>query len=452
MNERMLNQWERVAVLFGVFALTVGLAGTARADETKAPGETDRAKTESVTIQHMVPHDSRSINQFETPKEEGPAYDGFMLNWGGAFTQQFQALHHSNTATPVIVAGVNTNQLMAVGAGFDNAMANMFLNAQLAKGIRVEMTTYLSTRHHNESWVKDGFLLIDGSPWDNKALDGLMKYLTLRVGHFEINYGDAHFRAGDAGNTMQNPLVGNLIMNAFTTEIGAELYARTPGGWMAMVGATGGEIRGTVENPARRAPTYLAKLGYDHQVNPETRVRLTGSLYSTAKSANNTLYSGSRAGSPYFDVLLNTTGSITSSAWTGDVQPGLSSKITAMVVNPFFKYRGFEVFGNVEQAKGHTAVETADRTWSQTAGEGLYRFAHDQFYVVGRYDTVKGRLAGMTNDVTVDRVQGGGGWFLAPTVMMKLEYVKQQYKDYPAANILHGGVFEGTMITGVVSF
>ena len=452
MNAHTQRRRMLVAGLFAVLVAGPGFAGIARADEAQAPGETARAKTETVTIEHFIPHDSRSLNQFETPKDEGPAYDGFVLNWGGAFTQEFQALHHSNTAAPVVVAGVNTNQLMTIGAGFDNAMANMFLNAQLAKGIRVEMTTYLSTRHHNESWVKDGFLLIDGSPWENAKLDALMKYLTLRVGHFEVNYGDAHFRASDAGNTMANPLVGNLLMNAFTTEIGAELYARGASGWMVMGGATGGEIRGTVENPAKRAPAFLAKLGYDHQVNDATRVRLTGSLYTTAKSANNTLYSGSRAGSPYFDVLLNTTGSVTSSAWTGDVQPGLSSKVTAMVVNPFVKFHGLEVFGNIEQAKGRTAVETTERTWKQLAGEGLYRFCNDQFYVVGRYDTVKGRLATVPNDVTVNRVQAGGGWFLTPTVMMKLEYVKQQYQDYPLTNILHGGEFEGTMITGVVSF
>jgi hypothetical protein len=341
---------------------------------------------------------------------------------------------------------------MAIGAGFDNAMANMFLNAQLARGIRVEMTTYLSTRHHNETWVKDGFLLVDGSPWENHTLDALMKYLTLRVGHFEINYGDAHFRSSDGGNTMPNPLIGNLIMNAFTTEIGGELYARSPSGWMVMGGVTGGEIRGTVENPSKRAPAYLAKLGYDHQTSATLRVRLTGSVYTTAKSLNNTLYSGSRAGSPYFDMLLNTTGSITSSAWTGDVQPGLSSKITAMVVNPFIKYRGLEMFGNLEQAKGRSAAETTDRTWKQYAGEGLYRFCHDQLYVVGRYNTVKGRLATVANDVRVDRVQAGGGWFLTPTVMMKAEYVRQRYRDFPAQNILNGGAFEGTMISGVVSF
>lgn len=428
------------------------MAGGAKAEETRAPGESERAKASPVTISNYVPRDSRTINHFEAPKEEGPAYEGFVLNWGGSFTQTFQMLHHTNTAAPQILNGVNQNALMPIGAGFNNAMANMYMNAQLARGIRVEMTTYLSTRHHNESWVKDGFLLVDASPWENGTLDQLMKYLTLRVGHFEVNYGDAHFRSSDAGNTMANPLVGNLIMNAFTTEIGAELYARDPRGFMAMVGATGGEVRGTVENPAKRAPSYLAKLGYDGQVQPDLRVRLTGSLYTTARSLNNTLYTGSRAGSPYFDVVMSQTTTVTASAWTGDVQPGLSSKITAMVVNPFVKYRGFELFGNVEQAKGRNAVETSDRKWTQLAGEGLYRFCDDQLYVVGRYNVVKGRPVGYTNDVTVDRVQAGGGWFIAPTVMMKFEYVKQQYKDYPATNILNGGEFEGTMISGVVSF
>jgi hypothetical protein len=373
------------------------------------------------------------------------------LNWGGSFTQEFQALHHSNTATPVIVTGVNTNQLLTIGSGFNNAMANMYLDAQLARNIRVEMTTYLSTRHHNDTWVKDGFLLVDGSPWANTTLDNIMKYTTLRIGHFEVNYGDAHFRSSDAGNTMFNPLIGNLIMNAFTTEVGGEAYVRK-GGWMGMFGATGGEIRGTVRSPSSRAPSYLGKVGFDRQLNPALRLRLTGSIYSTAKSISNTLYSGSRAGSPYFDVLVNTTATTDGNAWTGDVQPGLSSKVQAMVFNPFIKYRGFEFFGNAEQAKGRSAVETSDRTWHQYAVEGLYRFAWDDLYLAARYNTVKGRFAGFANDVTVDRTEIGGGWFLTPTIMMKTEYVRQEHKDYPVTNILNGGIFEGMMVEGVVSF
>jgi len=134
------------------------------------------------------------------------------------------------------------------------------------------------------------------------------------------------------------------------------------------------------------------------------------------------------------------------------VQPGLSSKVQAMVFNPFVKYRGFEFFGNAEQAKGRSAVETSDRTWHQYAIEGLYRFAWDDLYVGARYNTVKGRFAGFPNDVTVDRTEIGGGWFITSTIMMKTEYVRQEHKDYPVANILNGGKFEGMMVSGVVSF
>ena len=432
--------------------LAASLVAVARADEgQRTPGETERAKLAPITISYYRPHDARGINMFEPPKLEGAAYDGFVLSWGGGFTQQFQALHHSNTATPVIVGGTNQNQLMRIGSGFNNAVANMYMDAQLARGIRVEMTNYLSSRHHNETWVKDGYLLIDASPWENKTLDEIMEYLTLRVGHFEVNYGDAHFRATDNGNAIANPLVGNLIMNAFTTEIGAEAYVRK-NGWMVMAGATGGEIRGTVERPQDRAPSYLGKLGFDRQMNPDFRVRLTGSVYTTTKSVNNTLYSGSRAGSRYYDVLVNTTASVSVQAWTGDVQPGLSSKVTALVANPFVKYRGLELFGNIEQAKGRAATETSDRKWTQLAGEAVYRFAWDDLYVAARYNTVKGRFAGFANDVTVNRVQVGGGWFLTPNIMMKTEYVRQEHKDYPANNIFNGGKFEGMMVEGVVAF
>ena len=81
----------------------------ARAQEAqRTPGETERAKLSPIVIQNYRPHDARGINMFEPPKLEGVPYNGFALSWGGGFTQQFQALHHSNTAAPVIVGGVNT--------------------------------------------------------------------------------------------------------------------------------------------------------------------------------------------------------------------------------------------------------------------------------------------------------------------------------------------------------
>jgi hypothetical protein len=375
---------------------------------------------------------------------------------GAAFAQQFQNLAHQNGASPKIVtvngAPVNANQLIGIGSGFNNAVANLYLDAQLARGIRVQMTSYLSSRHHQESWVKDGFLLVDSSPVNTPLLNSIMKYTTLQVGHFEINYGDAHFRRTDNGNAMFNPFVGNLLMDAFTTEIGGEVYVRAPSGLLAMAGMTGGEVHGQVTQPGQRSPTYLGKLGIDRQLSQSARVRLTGSVYAKDKSVNNTLYSGSRAGSRYYDVLENTQSTESAQAWSGDVQPGLRSKVTAWVINPFVRFHGLEMFGNVEQAKGRAANELTDRTWHQYSGEALYRLFDDQFYFGGRYNIVKGTFSGIANEVSVDRTQFTTGWYVTPKVLAKLEYVKQNYLDFPTTDIRSGGRFEGAMIEGVVTF
>src|SRR5688572_28103305 len=203
------------------------------------------------------PEDKRGINVFEAPKDESVEYTGFQLQWGAAFTQQFQGLDHSSTADPRLVTtnGVTTdaNRLVRIDHGPNNAVANLYLNGQLARGIRVAMTTYSSARHHNETWVKDGYLLVDASPIDWRPLNDIMKYVTIKAGHFEINYGDAHFRRTDNGNSMRNPLVGNFIMDAFTTEVGGEVYLRAKG-FLGMFGVTGGEVRGMIAKPDKRSP------------------------------------------------------------------------------------------------------------------------------------------------------------------------------------------------------
>ena len=61
--------------------------------------------------------------------------------------------------------------------------------------------------------MKDGYIQIDASPIKVPALETVMKYTTLKVGHFEVNYGDAHFRRSDNGNGLYNPFVGNLLMD-----------------------------------------------------------------------------------------------------------------------------------------------------------------------------------------------------------------------------------------------
>ena len=55
-------------------------------------------------------------------------------------------------------------------------------------------------------------------------------------------------------------------------------------------------------------------------------------------------------------------------------------------------------------------------------------------------------------DQTVRRSQVGGGWFVTPNVLAKLEYVNQKYVDFPVSDIRYGGQFKGFMISGAVGF
>jgi len=404
-------------------------------------------------INHLRPADQRGVNVFEAPKEDQVSFTGFALSFGGAFTQEFQGLDHQNTATPAMTNGVNANQLITIGHGFNNAVANLNVNAQIAPGVRVAMTSYLSARHHQESWVKDGYVLIDDSPIDNPLLKRIMRYTTLRVGHFEINYGDAHFRRSDNGNSMYNPFVGNYILDVFTTEIGAEAYLRSHG-LIAMLGATGGEIHGQVTTPEKRTMSVLGKLGFDESLAPNVRVRLTGSFYANNKAASNTLFTGDRGGSPYYDVLENTASTETANAWSGQIRPGFSNKVNAEVINPFIKVGGAEFFGSFETATGGAFTEPKLRTLHQNVYEGLYRLGSgDQFYLGARYNTLKGQLIPKTyTDETVSRYQVGGGWFVTPNVLAKLEYVNQKYENFPLTDIRAGGKFKGFMVGGVVGF
>jgi hypothetical protein len=449
-------------VLLTLAASTAGAQGNSPADSSKpappdsvAPAAPRPALSlaPAIEIQYMRANDQRGINVFETPKTAGAPYEGFKLSFGAAFTQQFQGLGHENTAAPKVTNNVNANQLIDIGHGFNNASANLNVNAQLAPGIRVALTTYLSSRHHNETWVKDGYLLVDESPFEVPALQNLMKYLTIKAGHFEVNYGDAHLRRSDNGNALYNPFVGNLIMDAFTTEVGAEVYLRA-NGLMLMQSMTGGEIKGNILTPDDRAPAYITKLGFDKQLNADLRVRLTGSRYSNSKSPAGTLFAGDRAGSRYFFVLENTAATSTAQASSGLINPGFRRSVTAYQINPFIKLRGLELFGVIEQAKGaNTATEVGTRKWNQYAGEVIYRFlADEKLYVAGRYNTAEGELVGMTEKVGADRSQFGAGWFLTPNVLLKGEWVNQKYRDFPTTDIRNGGRFKGFMVEGVVAF
>ncbi len=484
---------------------------------------TGAAWAQQPAIQYFRPYDQRGINVFETSKQDTVAFDGLKVRFGANFVQGYQNLTHSNSAkanlgsniietapgsgsfinsvTGVAVPNIvrdpnvfggyrnsvtnalysNSMQVYQMAGGFPLAQANFNMDVQLADGVRLNLVSYMSSHHHNEFWVKGGYFQIDKVGFlGSEFMNNLWKNLTLKVGHMEVNYGDAHFRRSDGGNVLWNPFMEGNIMDEFSTEIGAELYWQK-NGIISMIAITDGEIQGNVSRPNDRKPSIYGKFGYDKTFENNLRARITGSFYTTKSSVSNTIFGGDRTGSNYQYVLQPTTATLTGNAFAGRFNPGYGDNVTAIMVNPFVKFGGLEFFGTWEYAKGKTAVENGEIQYSnpalprftsldnrqthQTVADVIYRFGkNEKFYVGARYGKVTSTILvgqstaatsisqGTRYPVSIDRTAFGGGWFITKNVLFKAEYVTQNYKDYPTDNILSGGKFNGVLVQGVIGF
>ena len=440
-----------VALMFAVPAMAQEQVAATVGGSSPEAAATDSASDEKDAAASFVlrPMGQQGLNLFEAPKFTGP-FDGIKVTLGGAFTLGFQALDHSNAAAPRLDAnGVDQNLLGTIRPGINLPAANLNLGVQLAPGINLALETYMSSRHHNEMWVKGGYATIEQSPIDLPVLNKVMEHTTIRAGMYEPNYGDAIFRRSDGGNTINNPFAENLLLDAFTTEPGADVMVRL-GDAFVMGGLTTGQNKGDIKDgPIAVNAAYLAKAGYDRQINDLLRVRLSGSVYTNNSSPAGTLYAGDRTGSNYWGVTDNAA----AAAFTnGRLNPSFRNETKAFQINPFVKVGGLELFGVLEKASGRAVTEAEARDVSQYAGDVVYRFAGDKLYLAGRYNVVKGDLAATVRDITVDRQVVAAGWFISPTMLTKVEYVQQSYDGFPTNDILHGAEFNGFVVQGSLAF
>ncbi len=420
-------------------------------------------------IQNFRPNDQTGINVFEPAKDLDTEFDGIKVRIGGSFTQQFQGISHSNDTT---FSG-SAAELYDLAPGFNTATANLNLDVQLDDGIRIALENYMSSRHHTEFWVKGGYIQIDKLPMFENT-DWYDKYFRVKIGHFQPNFGDQQFRRTDNGSAIYNPFVGNYIMDAFTTEIGGEVYFFPVEGIIAMAGASAGLIKGDINaynDGKERQPSLYLKLAYDKSFENDLRVRLSGSAMANGNSGRNTLYGGDRTGSRYYAAMELAGADLASKAFSGRWNPGFNNKIMAFQVNPFVKFKGLELFGIYEMATGNNLVyipekglyefmDENERTSTQIGGELIYRFLkNEQLYVGARYNQINGQLSqsyretnGDFMDSTIDRLSFAIGWFPTKNLLLKGEYLTQQYKDFPNTTQYFGGEFSGVMIEAVVGF
>lgn len=404
-------------------------------------------------LQFFRPNDQRGLNVFEAPKGDTVAYEGVKVRVGGDFAMQFQGIRQSNRA----------GNLTQLGSDFNLPSANFNLDVQLLDGVRMHLRTYLSTRAHNESWIKGGYMQIDKLDFIKPGfLEGVMNYTNITIGLDEFNYGDAHFRRSDNARAIFNPFVGNYIMDAFSTEAFGEITVQK-NGLLAVVGLTNGKLNQnvTVTDNTDNKPSFYGKLGFDKKFNEDLRVRLTGSWYiNNGTSTGTWLYGGDRAGTRYYNVLYTLPDA--NGVAEGGPRDGRFNarftKITALQINPFLKFKGLEFFGIYELANGNNEFTQpgpdTEGGFTQLAAELLYRFgAGERFYIGGRYNTVTGKeRESATENLDINRLNLGGGWFISKNVLTKLEYVKQSYNGNAWTGRFAGAQFNGLTLEAVISF
>ena len=451
------------------------------------------AKAQDNDIQFHRPNNQQGLNVFETSKSDTVPFKGLKLDIDGNFDLTFQAINQQNTSKPLTPPGFtsNINTLLPLVHGFQLPAANLVFNVQLADGVRMNLTLYLSSRHHLNTWVKGGYIQFDKLPFlHSHVIDKIMKYVTINMGQIDVDYGDQHYRRTDGGNTIFNPFIENYIMDEFATELGAQFYYHNTSGFFMMGGITDGELDATVSGGTttllqgttistvynaidsttnklnRYDPAFVGKIGFDKQVNKDFRVRVSGSFYTVNSAQDNTMFFGDRTGSHYFNVLESQAISQMTSIsnviatqndyypWSGRLNPGFTEEVHTYMGNLFLKYKGLEFFGTAENGHGRTIAEKTNRSATQYATDLIYRFPKDKqnFWVGFRYNTVSTLLENATSNIKVNREAGSIGWFLTKNIMAKAEYVNQKYLGYSPYDILNGAKFNGVCLEASIAF
>jgi hypothetical protein len=402
------------------------------------------------------------------------------LRMGADFKLSFQDLSSKNDEIG------NTGNL---DAGFTNARANWFWDVEVSKGISTFFNIYLSSEHHLEVYMREGYFFIDDLPgYKSSLIDDIMKMLSLKAGQFEINYGDWHLRRTNNGQTQRNPVVGNYLIDANTTEVGLE--AMVDKGNFQFLGAfTGGTNKEDI-TPKNGYGWYF-KLGYDKKFENDSRFRLSASYYGTNHQNTTTkseLYSGNRSGSPYRGVFKP---DVTTGYDAGQLLPDINSKIGAYQINLIYQIKKLEIFGTYEMAVDRNALGCTGAPpagggplgpcvaggsanvfktfsgnkegWSQWALDLVYRFS-EEFHIAARYDVADRQDSYNPTvspaDAKAKMYNIGIGYFIPKsTALVKIEYMNQKFtnfsrQDYYANYSQYGagGKADGVTIEGSLTF
>jgi hypothetical protein len=365
-----------------------------------------------------------------------------------------QALDHEN------VFDTKGQPLAKVSPGFQNAFGDLGFIAKFGKNQEIEVVfdMYLSSRNHpSQTYGNEGYIVLRGVPENLqglKFLEPILNKVDIKAGHMLVDFGDAAQHRTNNAIAQKNPLVGNFVIDPNIVSIGMQASSK-PGsrfGWL--VGASNGTTtedwnvgRGFAYNgklifyPVKALRTSVSYIGTDQSDNPT----------KAAGGSSMQMFTGNRSGERYAGVLGG-------GQAPGNVFPQAGEKFSAAQFDVTFNNGSpIELYGHYGMTQdldiNGSAAGTPEEKWTYFAGDMVYRFTPAIYGAVRYSNASTSQLAGNHSDGKVDRVQVGGGLWLTKNLLVKMEYVNQQYDGFAEGQIVNNGIqaWKNPSFSGVIS-
>ena len=341
----------------------------------------------------------------------------------------WQALNHN-------IGDGSFNGLMS---GFQSAAGNISFDGEMAPGLDLHFEVYLSSRHHEgQVTPREGYLMVTAPPagLNFRPVQRLFDFISVKAGHFEIDFGNQHLRRSDNAQVQQNPLVGNYVVDPNVVYVGAEVFSK-PQRLNWLLGLTNGQTTGDLQEG--RGYAMHGKLWGD----VSSSFSVAGSYYRVDQSQTPTgyplggsfsnLFAGNRSGGRYAGVLRG-------GGEPGQILPGNGQDITAWQLDAAFEARTLSVrghYGGVGDADingtnpaDEATFDSPGERWSYYGIEAVYNF-NPSFYGAARYSGATAELLnGTAASGAVERYQVGFGFWINNGILLKVEYVDQTYRDF----------------------
>ncbi|MEJ2702810.1 MAG: hypothetical protein P8Z79_10255 [Sedimentisphaerales bacterium] len=382
--------------------------------------------------------------------------DDMRVLMGFQAVTRFQILQNSD----VYSGGVRQPGL---DPGFQTPFGDLSFLADLDGQILVYYDLYLASRPHEQTtYGHEGFIIfhrLPGELGENELISSFFDVADVKVGAFDIDFGDSRYRRSNNARVQDNPLIGNFVVDPETEEIGMEVYSKpTVLNWL--VGLTSGTTTGHVDKGGGFA--LHGKLWTE--ITSDLRGAV--SVYHVDHSDNgsgypvggdkSSLFSGSRSGGPYDSVIGGGDA-------PGQILPSNGQDVIALQGDVTWNHWPYEAYGNIgwtrDSDTNGSAAGSPEESWHYAAVEAVYHLT-PSLYSAARYS---GAYAEKTNNASsdgiVNRIQVGGGYWITRTMLVKMEYVYQWYDKFSSTGGDVGGIdvwrdpsFDGLVVEASFSF